>query len=540
MARKSAAFESIWFQFDSSLGKAMESVFEDGIAYTNRIDYTGIDEKKWVSHRYTLVHSYAKSTLFPNLQKAIEKNINLKVLKIVDVRSFSGIFAVDIGLDNCEDVLDILARQTGTHTGYPPTLEEGAAELAETHKLVNEKNSTLTSNVFGKNKRPIAVTMYMDVDMAFLLLDNVPKHMNLEPLTARELTAVYLHEVGHLVTMLEQSGNMFQIFDLQKQHLASIGRSTKTENADLPKMVSIYTNKLRPYLVDKVKKRKLNKKVLEAADAVRSASEYVMHTDTSDWIYGTFEFITSILTSLWFVVILAANRIVLLFGLYEIGYALYYFLADKPGESGKSTEQSLSSSVYYHAERMADEFCVRHGYGSDLASGLQKLTQWGREVLSVTWTTGASVSSGSLRDSWIFSLYLKGYSALLRFFRLDIGSIGDDFSFGLNSYEGDVERLERLLQDQKAIFKQTMPSDMAGHYLAEMEKIKKSIELIKKPWAIRASDAIWKYLNDIPMIVKRILQLDDMEEMEQHLKRIRGLIDNELYAISAHFRYLAR
>ncbi len=534
MARRSRAFESIFFQLDSDLGRGLEQAFAEAINYTNTIDYTGVSEDKWTQHRYTYVHSYAKSTLFPQIASVIQKTTNIIVTKIVDARTFCGMFAVDISLDDVEAVTEIFEHQTGTTTGGD-VLSDSAKEIAETSKLLDKKLSRFTSNVFGRGKRRIRATLYMDVDMAFLMKDNMPNHL-VEDFTARELAAIYLHEVGHLVTMLEQAGNMYQTFALEKKHLESAIVASKRQNPSLSKMINTYKTNLRPIFEEHVKKGRLNKEYLKATDALCAASEYAEHTQRSDIFYGIFERLCSVLVSMWFAVVLFFARIGIYVYLYLIGSALTYFISDKPGESGKSTEYSTSNSVYYHAERMADEFATRHGYGADLASALAKLTNIGRYLSA---TAGLTYSSGSVRNSYVYSLYIKGFTALVEFFRIDMNSISNDFS-GPGHYEDDLARLDRILMDQRVIFKKDLPADIAGHYLAEMEKTRKAINAIRKPVTSRISDTLWKYILDYPAVLKRLCQLDDMEEMEEHLKRIRKLIDNELYASAAAFKTLAR
>lgn len=525
------AKESILFQFNSPLGKGLEKVFADAIGFVNGIDYEGIPEKKWVSHRYTETHNYAQRVLFPQMTKVIKDTINLEVLKIIDVRQFSGMFAVDISLDSITDTIQILGRQTGDNPG-DGKLSTTAKEMSEIYKNLNLETSRIDPDKFGKKlDRKISCMLYMDVDMAFLMLDNLPVYA-VEPLTARELTAIYLHEIGHVITLIAQAGNAYQQFAQAKKHLER-ARGDK----DLDGYLKVYQKDIRGRLQELVRLKKLNPKYLEATDALMEYSKSLINrrTDTSDYGWGTFEFLMQVIGNFIWLVALTFIRIEVMFFVYPLLRGLLWVVTEKPGEYGKTTDQSTNTSVYYHAERMADQYCARQGYGGDQASALVKLIDAGRYMeLAFAY----KVHAGSLRNSWVFANYLKVMSAVYRILRVDLGTISKDYC-GPSNYEDDVNRLHRLLTDTAAVFKTQLSPAVRTYYLGEIEKIKRGLDDMKAPFLVRVSDAIWTYIVDLPMILKRITQMDDMEELEAMLRKLDTIVNNELYVQAAQFKDLA-
>lgn len=525
------ANEAIFFQYGSPLTQGMEKAFQDAINFVESIDYSGVTESNWVKHRHTETHQYAKRVLFPTLAKVIKSSINLEITKIIDANSFCGFFAVNLSMDNVEDVLQVLERQTG-NTSAPVSLSTSAREVAELYKNLNERTSRLDPSKFGaKLSRPISCKLYMDVDMAFLMNDNLPNR-DVQPFTARELTAIYCHEIGHMLSMIQQSGHAYQSFDEITKHLQRL----KSSN-DINEFVTVYRKNLREQADHLVKAKVIDKKILTVTDAICDNIERIQRTDTSDYVFGTFEFLLTILKNVCIGILLCFMKIFFTVYVLVIVRGLMA-LCDDPGSQGKTTDQSVNTSVYYHMERMADEYAVRQGYGGDLSSALVKLVNACRYAEALI---GPGVSAGSLRTSVVFALYLKFITGLYQFLRIDSHHFGADIlpDSLRKSYEDDVARLQRILNDTVAVFKSKLSSEVRDYYLGEYDKTKKALKDMTKPFTQRASDALWNYILEFPTVASRLFQLDDMQELEAHMNRLNQLVNNELYVRAAEFQKLA-
>lgn len=523
------ALEAIFFQLGSPLGKGLEKAFQEAINFVNGLDYTGIADGDKQKYRYTKTHRYATATLFPELVKIIKDNTNLVVTKFVDVKKFSGFFAVDMSLDSYSDVTTVLTNQSGTGV-EPIPLDEAAQELAEMSTKVDEVNSKILTTVFGKDmKRKIQVIMYMDVDAAFLMNDNLPLGI-VESFTAEELTAIYLHEIGHPLTMFAQASNTY----LQLERITKQLNVNRGQSMDPKKFVSVYTKEIQPMLNNAVQRKLVNKKVLEASDALYKQAKYYEQTDRSDYLFGTGELLWNLFMR-W-----------VLCGLYtwfRAWYAVNIWLTvetilvfcQKPGDKGKVSDVANSPRSLYHIERTADEFAVRHGYGGSLATGLAKLTKM-MEVSASLAGSGGVVHSKSLRDSYVFVTYLKFTIGLQAFFRVSPQTVTEDF-FDNGAYEKDTARLKRIIQQISTAFKNDMPREMTNQYLSELEAAKNALNDISST-PRKISKCMWTYFLDFPTVLGRLTQSDQPAEMEQMLNEIDDIINNEIYAHAAAFKNL--
>ena len=533
MSKLASGLEVIAFQLNSGLGKALEEAFQDALNFRDTIDYSRIDDKDKVSYRRTMVHDYAKRTLFPAMIKAIGATSNLTIKKIVDTNYFCGMFAVDMSMDDVKDVIPILARQTGDHSGKRTTLTESMIEVSKINELVDQNKSRLKSTTFGKSKRPISAVMYMDVDMAFLMSDNLPRGA-VDEFTAQELTAIYLHEIGHLFTLLDQSANAYQVYETSKDHLKVISHDRRS--ADLGNLTKAYRTSIRPQLAEASRKRLMSDKVVKTFDILADKTDELLNTYTGDYVYGTFELAINILFNMWLSACAILTRVCMMLVTHPMLRGLLFLIGEQPGSYGKTTDQSTSTSVYYHAERMADQFAARHGYGAHLATGLSKVVNAFRYMSSIPLL--GRIDSGSLRNSTAMLWHLKITLAVSELLRIDGGSLGQDF-FGPSNYEDDCNRLESILKDTRAAFKQDLPPVAVNQYLSDIDRIQKAIKDIRKPAPMRATKLLWDMVFDFPAVLSRLAQMDDMEEMEKYLSRLTGIINNDLYASAAAFKHLA-
>lgn len=521
--------EAIWFQFKSDLATNLTKAFSKAIEFVNSIDYTGIPEDKYQVHRRTLVYSYCKRNLFPEMMKIIKDTCNINVTDIKNVGGFSGHFAVDLSMDDEEGVRQLFDRGTGQASGEPAALSKSVRELAEISENLDLKNAKLKVDTFGNNRR-VTCVLFMDVDMAFLSRDNFSEKL-VEPLAADELSAIYCHEIGHVISMIEFFGHEYQVVSQMKTHLFN---AKKQNNLDLEESVNVYKSALRPALM-----KKGEKKMVEICDHLCDAVDnYKRSTDS--YFNAGIELIAVVLKGIFFTALFGLVRMAFTEWFNALMRGVFFvFNGDDPGMRGKSTDTSTSTNVYYHAERMADEFVARLGYAGALSSALNKLNAM-FDFMYNNGIMGSKVDSERLRNSVIFMNYIKFMSGLCYFFRADVVSISKDVNVNTATYEDNIARLERLLTDTNTVFKKALPPAMADHYLNEIARIKNSLKETKKSLSARTSDWLWKYILDIPSVCSRLFQLDDVREFEEYHRKLDKLINNELYAQAAAFRQLLR
>jgi len=529
MARKGSAVEQFFFQANSALGKGMEQAFQAAINFVAGIDYSNIADKDKVGYRRTQTHNYARMTLFPALQKVIRDTTNLEIDKVVDVNRFCGYFAIDIGLDAYEEVIAILQNQSGT--GVKPTpLDETAKEIADFAEKVDQVNAKLTATLFGKGlSRKISATLFMDVDMALLMQDNLPVDY-VDSFTASELTGIYLHEVGHMLTMLYQAANSYAEVETIRGHL----KSFQSVAGDPKKFVEVYTKAVRPMLADGVTKKTVNPEILDKSDKLIESVKYYEQAKTDDWGWGTAELVWQLFSKYMMIYCMIWSRIIMMNFILPFYWIATWFIGN-PGDKGKVSDVGNSPRAFYRVERMADDFAAKQGYGGQLAQGLSKLLKAIEAAETMTFA-GNKVHTYTLRKSKVFMYTLKfivGYRAALR---INGEKITRDF-MGHSNYEADTDRLLRVIQQITAAFKNDLPRELSNHYLGELAAAKAALEDTKsKTRAI--SDFIWKYFLDTEQVLGRLLQTDQPKEIEQMLNELDTVINNELYVRAAEFKHM--
>lgn len=528
-SRKGSALEQIFFQVNSALGKGLEAAFQKAIIFRDSIDYTGIDESEQVSWRYTQMHKFAKITLFPDMQKVIKENTNIEIDKIIDVESFCGYFAIDISLGADADVRVIIDNQTGLGTKSVP-LDQTVKEIADLSNKFNEIDGKFTSTFFGKGlSRKISATLWMDVDMAFLIDDNLP-HGMIEAPTAGELAAIYLHEVGHMCTMLAAAGNAYY----QVERITAQLKVFQGASSDPKKFVDAYLKDIRPNLNEMTAQKKINPKIIEIADNMVEQIKYYENGKKSDIGFGLLELLYQIFVRyLWFNAMIFFRAF--MFNYIQILFIIVEAVMPGPGDKGKSSDVAISNRNRYQLERAADEFVARHGYSGQLASGLSKIMQ-AIEATDTLAFSGGKVLSEGLRKSKVFNRFLKLSIWTSRLFRLGSNQVVTDM-MGYSSYESDVNRLKRIIQQTQTAFKNSMSRQATAEYLMQYDLAKKALDELNTP-SRKVSDFVWNYFFDTARIVDRIWQMDQQKEMEQMLNEMDEIINNALYVRSAQFKHM--
>src|SRR5574344_1181475 len=382
--------EAIMFQGNSPLFKGMTEAFKEGIVFRDSIDYTNIKDSDKVPYRRAKVHQFVKIVVFKKLAKVIKDTTNITVRRIVDVNFFCGLFAVDLSLGDAISTRDVENNMSGNIIEQTP-ISESMQELMDFSSKVNTVTSKFTIDKFGKdNNRNLAVTLYMDVDMFYLPRDNVNKEFA-EDMSAEEMAAVYVHEIGHVFTLVEYSKNMYYQYDRLTKHINNLGKSSCTP----VEFLDIYQKTVKKDIVKN--KDKIDKKVVDFMDKVEYMATYYKENQGNDYVSGTLEFIGAIFFNLIHFFLNILVRIYfwgVVFSVNIIFETASWFI------EGPSKVSDVPVTVHngQYIERLADDFAARHGCAGYLASSLAKIHKLGDT---------AQVKSASLRDSVVYGNYLK-------------------------------------------------------------------------------------------------------------------------------------
>lgn len=469
--------EAIDFQPTSRLAKRLIEVFHEVFDFRDNLDYSKIpdigDRRK--KYRMNTVYHFVTTTMQKKFIKVVNDETGLDVRRLIVLggseSGISGMFAVDTSFDSMTDAVAVRTSFT-SETNLIPTDTEGVAEMRKMHELLDLHTGKLKSSSYGKNnRRKIAADMYFDANAAFLVHDICPEGLAQE-LNADELAAIMIHEIGHILTIVEHSGDMYtsfnrcmnfandirngdrnltKIFELIKKEFSSssIKRNLSASSGN-PFLDTLY-EKIMKYLLhiakayeDFINERSYLVAIAESQYEIFKALTFLAVANFAS--FGIFNFMMAWMSEL------NANDYV-----------------DANYNNKKSSDKHVNSSHLYMIERIADEFAARHGMVYALTSGLNKL----QEMLT-----------NSFMTEYTYSLVLRRstmYSAVMKSILWCIEKSSILFYLDPIIYENQYKRALRALENTYGFFKKAdgLPGPVIDMWIRNVEMTKKSIEEAK-------------------------------------------------------------
>jgi hypothetical protein len=363
------------------------------------------------------------------------------------------------------------------------------------------------------------VDLFIDVNAAFLLHDYLPVHVA-KPFTAEELSAIYIHECGHMLSLIERSQHMhYTALQVRKHlHMNPELLKDKQELKDCLAVSSeIVTIAHDHGTIDKNMKDKL----IKAHDSLT----YLLDQEKGGVFGATLELLlrtiaTGIIFVLWIVYCLPSMTVF---------FAVFGGVTNEfgPTDSNKTSDLPIDSRRIFQIERAADEFASRHGAGGALATALSKLDN----IISASYM--GSVNSVKLRRS---KLYAKWVIILGKYFSFDVWN--GIYTFG---YENHLARLIRLGQNQRAIFKENLASPVLVEYLNDYDLILSQINQATSTGVAKyghiLNNFLMEYANPITLL-SAITTGRVVKDQTKLNNAIDELINNKLYVTSARFKSL--
>lgn len=489
--------ENVDFQINSKLASRLEAIFQDVIDLRNTAEPphdasdlpSGLQKSLWVKQQ---VMTHCKNVMVPALIKAIKEETGLEFEKITltgdTISGPSFFFAVDVSFDDLLASVDMEARETGTATVATSNVQMSAnqpvEEMKEMASLLDVHTSKLKATKYGPNKkRRIRTELFFDPVSAFLMSEYVTDSFVEDTvMTAAEITAIVLHEIGHMMTIIEHSADLYAVSKrIQNQiHGFSFEGSAKSRAGALA-----FLRKDFPAFVKDLRKRTaqlqdagdfkfmlgLCDKALVLANGLASRLEEAKPTDEDEGA-GT------VILNLFWHAILIAFRFLFQFGMITTGAFYMLMLLKDLGQSGfvdrtlaggKAGDVKTTRNNVFLIERWADEFVSRHGYSGDLATGLRKL------YAGVDATEIGVVFSQTLRESKAFNLY-----AMLMVFVIKYTNI---FTYlpivEPTMYETLYKRIKRQKEQQLLAFKSIkkgVPEAEIRRWISNVERIETSMK----------------------------------------------------------------
>lgn len=545
---KKYSLEAIAFQMNNSLGRDISSAITKVFQYRNSLDYSNVPEKERIQFRQEKIKEFCIKTFFPELIKIIKKDTGIFIKDVFYTKDLTCMFAIEPIFDDRLQYVYLESKSKGIGLYKVIEMDSNGDKIIEDAKEIAKKLSSsidLEKSKVDFSKIKYQAYLYFDYLCAFCLYDFIPQSV-VDEFTPDELTAIILHEIGHTFEFIEHCNDFcFKYVDIQEK-LNNI-KNSLFKIQDPSKMYSTMKDTIIPMMKD----------IPNMPESIIKVSYKTTDKINEIIEYGTNSRYSSSYLRLGLVMLLNICKVILSITVNIIGTLQIYRLCHlvflglsipftkmmglySADSDTKTSEVANSIRGLKSIESNADEFVSRHGYGSYLASSLEKITDiWEYE--------SASSSMGqSFRDWKLYVADCKILATVLRLTNLRLEpnlSKIKEYVFGLPDlsrlrYDENLDRIKKLLVNARTIFKDNLPPEKMAEWILEYEKIQKVLEDSKLKTRNSKFASFMKSLFNF-VIISPLNYEKELKKYEPFLKELNEIINNEFYYNSAKFRQLA-
>ena len=537
--------EVIDFQATSQLGKKLTDIFQEVIDFRENLDYSSMPNSAEMQRQYRLeqVHEHFCDKAIPAMKKVIFQETGLTVKKI---HTFGGInheispfFACDLSFGNLYEMSEILETSSGK-MNVSLGLNDVVKELRSMADGFDVKKGRVKRSRVGKNNRfTVGIELYMDINCAFCSFDFIGANL-VEPLTAREIAGIVMHEIGHGMSTVEHAADTFAAMATLNNYRHGLSKSE-----DPVKVLNALQNDVLPYLARQSKMWGLEanemnfiqKLISNLSTATANMSKFAAENQESEWWIITIG--SYVANAFWawqmFVITIIANIYVAAaaFLLLNDLYRLANMSTDKTLRGNKANEFVSTARNAYQMERWADEYVSRHGFGQDVASGLNKIITLSQYLYSLA----GGVMSARLRHSTLFAMLAKMTNWLI----WRINFIGTDPII----YETNYRRIKRLVQNNYAFFrdKNDVPGQVKDIWIQNTESLLRTMDEMKELSDTAPMQILKQAALDLASPVRwcqLVANGNLTRDMEVLMDRLDDMHSSRMYYLSGKFDSLAR
>lgn len=535
--------EAINFQIHSKLGDKLTAIFQEVIDFRDNLDFTHVAQNADMQSQFRIqqVAGFCKRVMMPKFIKAVkeEAGFDVRTLRMDTTEEGpTGLYAVFVDFDNIYDSADILAEMTGARrTKYSE--ERTVAEMREMAQLIDLKTGKLTKNTFSKKNRVISTEVFFDVACSFLVDDFIPETIaEKNRLTARELAGIMMHEIGHMMTIIEHANDMMVVRDRIENFKANLA-----EEKNPAKAFNMIANAMTP-LMEKASQFRTGKKLIDGNiiaqgemilkfltslrketdvelknGAVSAGVEADPSLDGYAILEGSWRLFVMIQFTLFEFLVCNFLSLIASANMDEMMRSMAYY-DDMQGR--KNSDRAMTFNQPFLLERWADEFVSRQGYGAELASGLEKVMN-----IMIFRMRGGVTNSAWMRHSTIYSYSMQFMSWISS--TISVANV-----MHKTVYEEDYDRVLRLIQNQYAFFKnQRLPPQVVDRWLDNLHRLEETAKKVKGLGDYNFSKFTMRIIRDFFTIPNwwRWVRDGQMEREYRELQnRIDDLRNNQLFA----------
>ena len=209
----SLALESMQASVKSKLGSELEALFQEVIDYRDK----NLEDVNFESKEQAIC-TYFQKNVAKRMMDIVWKNAGLYIAGIEFKPRFVSQFCTWMCYGHTSprtqngtfQIENILNGQANGFVGDLFANKEFTVEELIKIAMSFDVEKGIIKPQFRKDmKKWIQCGIGFDISLGFLAKDYLPKNANVEYLTARELTAIMLHEIGHNMNLIEHAADMY-------------------------------------------------------------------------------------------------------------------------------------------------------------------------------------------------------------------------------------------------------------------------------------------------------------------------------------------
>ena len=507
----SVAVEGIGYTGYSQLAADLVRLFQSTIDYREKLS----GEPKKVEQ--VIIHALKG---LEELPKIVAKHTGFDIHKVKVSKTPDMMFAISPFIANrmATAVATMRAEGEGYYRELQDSKKYGKILSYEEYKSISKAIDQGSGRFDRKKLTPslisakIGGTLYFDHLSAFLAKELI--HVSLDYMTAEEIAAIVLHELGHVYDTLETAGYQFRRNELLEQ--ARINFMKNAPEMERLKLI-----------------REANKEIKDEVVAQNEeALTYVLDHEDLPKDQGIPIFIRACILALGTLILIPLC----------LPFKALRFILGISGDisddvdiwPGKLTDIPSHLKFFQNGETSADAFVVQHGLGAGVVSGLEKIMQYSR-LESISSPGKTPSTNRSSKAAWWYS-----YGAFILchgvFFASD----------RLRVHPRDIDRLKKV---RRSLIKNlttpgVIPTEMAELILADIDGVDKAlVNLSKMTKFVNLHDACREFVVrhlTVGAIIKSITDGKRRIEYTKLIDDIDNMLSNSLYEKSARLAQLAK
>ena len=397
-------------------------------------------------------------------------------------------------------------------TQYPLARKaQDSKDLIALAKSFNAAEGNIFPNASEKVKPMIRVGLYFDFNIAFFA-GELTDIAELE-ITAREITAIILHEIGHIMRQIEHAADAYARLNAMKVACANFEANASTDEKI----------KLLKQVTEMAKKGELTltpEQSIAIEKVVKDASE-IPADEAGSILLPIIRTVFAPLSWIGIIGVLFVDTNS--FHSRGKGNSQYYKYSDLP----------TNLTDFNRSEVQADQYANRHGYGAELVTALDKLDRWslycGYGASAIIATKHATLLDKIGRMFACFSEIIS--APIVALYENNVYPVGQ-----LRYMEVQKDCIEAMKRGGAD------PATVA-YYLREYESINRIIleRSVVNKWGEygRKLGQFLSYLASIPSIYHLLTDARIDKELNTLIVQLKELSNNNLYYFGTKLKQIA-